>query len=93
MLGSLTVFAISNCVVDWVDWLTWPADLLLSASGYIAKWFLNEDAASFTVLQMGLAMLIVAAVVPLFAYWGTLVGYWRSRGTVAGERNPSPGQR
>jgi hypothetical protein len=37
-----------------VDWLTWPADLLLSAGGILAGWFASKDTPSYTALQMAL---------------------------------------
>ncbi len=61
-----------------LDWLTWPADLLLRAGGFVASWFFNEDATSFTVVQMMFATLMLAAFVFLIVCWQTLVGYWRS---------------
>jgi len=30
-----------------VDWLTWPAELLLSAGGVIAGWFTDKNTPSF----------------------------------------------
>ena len=58
-----------------VDWLTWPAELLLSAGGTVASWFVSKDTPSFVALQMGFALLVLAAVVSL----PLLIGYWRSR--------------
>ena len=60
-----------------VDWLTWPAELVLSAGGTVASWFVSRDSLSFVALQMGFALLVLAAVVSLFAYLPALVGYWR----------------
>jgi hypothetical protein len=62
-----------------VDWLLWPADLLLSAGGIIAGWFASKDTPSFVALQMGFAVLVLAAVVSLIAYLPTFIGYLRSR--------------
>jgi len=64
-----------------IDWLTWPADLLLSAGGIVASWFASKDTPSYTALQMGFAVLVLAAVVSLFAYLPSLIGYLRSRRT------------
>jgi hypothetical protein len=64
-----------------VDWLTWPADLLLSADGIVADWFASKDTPSFVALQMGFALVVLAAVVSLFAYLPPLIGYLRSRRT------------
>ena len=62
-----------------VDWLTWPADLLLSAGGIVASWFVNKNTPSFLALQIGFSMLVLAAIVTLFAFLPVLVGNWRSR--------------
>jgi hypothetical protein len=61
-----------------VDWLTWPAELVLSAGGIVASWFVGKDSLSFVALQMGFALVVLAAIVSLFAYLPMLVGYWRS---------------
>src|SRR6516162_8486348 len=78
-----------------VDWLTWPAELVLSAGGIVASWFVSKDSLSFVALQMGFALLVLAAVVSLFAYLPALVGYWRSRSQInrpnlAAQRAKSP---
>jgi hypothetical protein len=62
-----------------VDWLTWPAELLLSAGGIVAGWFAGKNTPSFLALQIGFAMLVLAAIVTLFAFLPVWVGNWRSR--------------
>ena len=63
-----------------VDWLTWPAELLLSAGGIVARWFADKNTPSFLALQIGFAMLVLAAIVSLFAFFlPVLIGNWRSR--------------
>jgi hypothetical protein len=62
-----------------VDWLTWPAELLLSAGGIVASWFADKNTPSFLSLQIGFTMLALAAIVSLFAFLPILVGNWRSR--------------
>ena len=64
---------------NMVDWLTWPAELLLSAGGIIADWFAGKNTPSFLAPQIGFALLVLAAIVPLFAFLPVLVGNWRSR--------------
>ena len=61
-----------------VDWLTWPAELLLSAGGIIASWFADKNTPSLLSLQVGFAMLVLTAIVTLFAFLPVLVGNWRS---------------
>jgi hypothetical protein len=43
-----------------VDWFTWPADLLLSAGGIVASWFVSKNASGFVPLQMGFALVVLA---------------------------------
>jgi hypothetical protein len=62
-----------------LDWLTWPADLLLNAAGVVAGWFVSKDTTSFTVIQMGVGTLVLAAVVSGIVFWQSLVEFWRSR--------------
>jgi hypothetical protein len=62
-----------------LDWLTWPADQLLRISGVVAGWFFGKDAISFTIVQMGFATLVLAAVVALIVFWQVLVGYIAGR--------------
>jgi hypothetical protein len=62
-----------------VDWLIWPAQFLLNAGGIVASWFVSTDSLSFLGLQMGFALLVLAAVVYLFVLLQNLVRYWRSR--------------
>ncbi len=61
-----------------LDWLSWPADLLLNAGAVIASWFVSKDAPSFVVVQAMVATLVLAAVVSAFVYWQSLVEYWQS---------------
>jgi len=65
-----------------VDWLTWPAELVLGAGGIVASWFVSKDSLSFVALQMGFALVVLAAIVSLFAYLPALVGYWRPRSQI-----------
>jgi hypothetical protein len=62
-----------------LDWLSWPADLLLNAGAVVASWFISKDATNFALVQMMVATLVLAAVVTAFVYWQSLVEYWKSR--------------
>jgi hypothetical protein len=62
-----------------LDWLTWPATVLLRAGAVVAGWIVSEDAPSFVVIQMMVATLVLAAVVALIVYLQSLTEYWRSR--------------
>ena len=65
-----------------LDWLTWPADFLLNTAAVLASWFVNKDSWNFVTIQMALAVLVLAIVVALIAYWQWLVQWvvasWRS---------------
>jgi hypothetical protein len=65
-----------------LDWLTWPADFLLNTAAVLASWFVNKDSWNFVTIQMALAVLLLAVVVALIAYWQWLVHWvvesWRS---------------
>jgi hypothetical protein len=65
-----------------VDWLTWPAELVLKAGGIVASWFVSKHSLGFVALQMGFALLVLTAIVSLFAYLPVLGGYWRSRSQI-----------
>lgn len=62
-----------------VDWLIWPAQFLLDAGAIVAGWFVGKDSLSFLALQMGFALLVLAAIVYLFVLLQNVVGFWRSR--------------
>jgi hypothetical protein len=61
-----------------LDWLTWPADLLMWIGGVVAGWFFSKDAASFTNVQTACATLVLAALVAVLVYWRGLFEYCRS---------------
>jgi hypothetical protein len=61
-----------------LDWLTWPADLLLSAGGAVASLFVSQDQPSFVLIQMMVATLVLAAIVSLIVWSQSLVDYLRS---------------
>jgi membrane protein YdbS with pleckstrin-like domain len=63
---------------DLLDWLTWPAALLLRVGAVVASWFVSEDAPGFPVMQMMVATLVLAALVSLIVYLQSLTGFLRS---------------
>jgi hypothetical protein len=46
--------------------------------GVVAGWFFSKDATSFTVVQMMVATLVLAAFVTLLVFWQSLLQYCRS---------------
>jgi hypothetical protein len=65
-----------------LDWLTWPADFLLNTAAVLASWFVDKGSWNFVTIQMAFAVLLLAIVVALIAYWQWLVQWvaesWRS---------------
>jgi hypothetical protein len=61
-----------------LDWLTWPADLLLSAGGAVASLFVSPDEPSFLLIQMMVATLVLAAIASMIVWSQSLVDYLRS---------------
>jgi hypothetical protein len=51
----------------------------MSAGGIVASWFANKNTPGFLALQTGFSMLVLAAIVILFASLPVLIGNWRSR--------------
>jgi hypothetical protein len=62
-----------------LDWLVWPAELLLAAGAAVARLFTSEDTINFVVVQMGVATLVLAAIVSVIVLSQRLVRYWWSR--------------
>ena len=62
-----------------LDWLTWPATVLLRAGAVVAGLIVSEDVPSFVVIQMMVATLVLAAAVAFIVYLQSLTDYWRSR--------------
>jgi len=62
-----------------LDWLTWPADLLLNTGAVVASWFISKDATNFILVQMMVATLVLAVIVAAFVYCQSLVEFWQTR--------------
>jgi len=43
-----------------LDWLTWPANLLLNTAAVIESWFVSKASVNFGLIQMALAVLLLA---------------------------------
>jgi hypothetical protein len=71
-----------------LDWLMWPADLLLKAGAAVASLFTSEDSPNFVVLQMMVATLVLAVIVSLIVFWQSLIEYWRSRWSTSRIKRP-----
>ena len=60
--------------------LTWLLRPLLLLAAVIAGWFVAEDAANFGVIQMVVAVLLIAALVAFAAFWEAMLDWWRQDG-------------
>ena len=49
--------------------LGWIVRALLIAAGLVTSWFVARDAAIFGVAQVMVALLLIAAVVAILAFW------------------------
>lgn len=59
-----------------LNWLIRP---LLLVAAVIAGWFVAEDAANFGIVQMVIAVLLIALLVGLAAFWEAVVDWLRER--------------
>jgi hypothetical protein len=59
-----------------LDWLLWPAELLLAVGAAVASWFTSKDTINFVLIQMMVATLVLAAIVSLIVLLERLVRYW-----------------
>lgn len=57
-----------------INWLVRP---LLLLSAVIAGWFVAEDAVNFGVVQMAVAIVLIATAVGLAAFWEVLADWMR----------------
>ena len=51
----------------------WLTRIALAAGGVVAGWFVTKDAPNFSVIQGMAAMMIIAVVVALTAFWPSLI--------------------
>jgi hypothetical protein len=59
-----------------LDWLLWPAELLLAVGAAVASLFTSKDTINFVLIQMMVATLVLAAIVSLIVLFERLVRYW-----------------
>lgn len=59
-----------------LSWLIRPILVLAAA---ISGWFVAEEAPNFGVVQMVVAVFLIAALVGLAAFWEALIELWRER--------------
>ncbi|MGE0025190.1 MAG: hypothetical protein AB7S70_16340 [Hyphomicrobium sp.] len=61
--------------------LSWLLRPILFLAAIIAGWFVAEDAANFSVVQMVIAVFLITAAVVVAAFWEALAEKLRERGT------------
>jgi hypothetical protein len=59
-----------------LDWLLWPAELLLAVGAAVASLFTSKDTVNFVLIQMMVATLVLAAIVSLIVLLERLFRYW-----------------
>jgi hypothetical protein len=55
-----------------ISWLLHP---VMAISAFIAAWFVAEDSANFGVVQMAVAVLLIASVVAILTFWRTIISW------------------
>jgi hypothetical protein len=54
----------------------WAVRGLLAVSGAVTEWFVAEDALNFEIVQMAVALIMLALVVFVLAYWPRAWTLW-----------------
>jgi hypothetical protein len=62
--------------MPFISWLLRP---ILIVAALIAGWFVAEDSANFTVIQMVVAVVLIAVLVALAAFWEMLADWLKER--------------
>lgn len=59
-----------------ISWLIRP---ILFLAAIIAGWFVASDAPNFSIVQMAIAVLLIAGIVAIAAFWESLADWFRDR--------------
>jgi hypothetical protein len=59
--------------------ISWVVRLLLIAAGAVAQWFVTEDAPNFGIVQGVVAVLLLALIVFVLAFWPRAWSYRLNR--------------
>ena len=57
-----------------ISWLLQP---IMTASAFVAAWFVAEDSANFGVVQMAAAVLILVSLVGLATFWRPILDWFK----------------
>lgn len=58
----------------------WAVRGLLVVSGTITGWFVSKDALNFDIIQMAVALVLIALIVFVLAFWPSSWTAWLNRG-------------
>lgn len=58
----------------------WVVRGLLVVSGTVTGWFVSKDALNFEIVQMAVALIMLALVVFALAFWPSSWTHWLNRG-------------
>jgi hypothetical protein len=53
--------------------ISWPFQVFLSICGIIAAWFMHKGPVNFIMVQMAVAILLIAMIVLIATYWRYLI--------------------
>lgn len=56
--------------------LSWIVRILMLAAGSVAGWFAAKDSAAFGIVQMAVAVILLALIVAVLAFWPA---HWTER--------------
>jgi len=62
--------------MPFISWLLGP---ILIVAAVMAAWFVSEDSANFGVVQMAIAVLLIAAILALVTFWRDILDWFRGR--------------
>lgn len=54
--------------------------VVMALAAVITGWFVAQDTAKFSVVQMVVSLLIISALVIMAAFWPSLLSWLRNRG-------------
>ena len=57
----------------------WIVRGLLVVSGTVTGWFVSKDALNFEIVQMAVALILIALIVFVLAFWPSSWSHWLDR--------------
>jgi len=62
-----------------INMFNWLTQIILFPSGLITELFLPRSSINFIVVEIGVAIILIAALVALMVYWRYIVEFLRGR--------------